>query len=166
MNLGHLGVDAHLAVFQATEVFMDSNLLGLRYQFLNHGAEADTWVASLHGAFSNNRSVETSNSSGVHTKSEVTTSQVGVSLGYKTQGIVPYFSYIYETHEVSTAVTNTAGNFGPYKDNGVHQYYVLGLSNYGKGFSFGVEYNHLQIKWDRASELPQDTLAFKFGGAW
>lgn len=169
LPLFNLGLNGSLSVIQGTEVFFDNSLLGVRFQFLNHGAGTQKWVASILGAYGS-REVSTSttynNSSTDKANSKVITTQAGISLGYKLEHIVPYFSYIYEFHDISTDVTNPNGSFGPYKDQGVHQYYALGISSHGRGFTYGAEYNRIQIKWDRSTTTPQDALGLKLGFSW
>lgn len=164
----NIGVDAGLTVWKGIDLFLDNSLVGFRYQFLNHGAGPHNWVASLQGAYGqkDNTSSITSGGSTSEAKSKIITSQAGISLGYKLEHVVPYLSYIYESHDASTDVTNNSGSFGPYKDNGIHQYYSVGITSHERGFLYGVEYSRIQIKWDRSEEKPQDSMGLRFGFAW
>lgn len=168
--LNSVGVDASLTVLKSLDITLDNSLFGLRYQFLNHGAGPQNWVASIQGAYGQRDSSTSEGNSGGTTaeaKSKVTTSQAGLSLGYKLEKIVPYVSYIYESHEVKTDVTNTHGSFGPYNDKGIHQYYSIGLSSHGRGLVYGIEYSRLNIDWERAPTMEaQDALGLKIGFAW
>jgi len=166
--LHSVGIDASLTVFKALDLTLDNSLLGLRYQFLNHGAGPRVWVASLQGAYGERTVEKTQSSSPSESKAEskVKTAQAGISLGYKLEQVVPYISYIYESNEVKTDVTNPNGSFGPYNDRGIHQYYGIGLSSYGKGFVWAIEYNRLDINWDRSQSTPQDAMGAKLGFAW
>ncbi|WP_374074759.1 hypothetical protein [Bdellovibrio bacteriovorus] len=170
MMIHSVGIDASLTILKSLDITLDNSLFGLRYQFLNHGAGPQNWVASIQGAYGQRDSSTSEGTSGGTTaeaKSKVTTSQAGISLGYKLEKIVPYISYIYESHEVKTDVTNTHGAFGPYNDKGIHQYYGIGLASHGKGLVYGIEYNRINIDWDRAiNHEPQDALGIKFGFAW
>lgn len=168
MFFNNLGLDASLTVFKSIDLYMDNGLFGLRYQFLNHGAAAQNWVASLQGAYGKKEVSTSEGSSGstdAEAKSKVTTSQAGISLGYKLEKIVPYISYIYESHDVSTDVTNTHGNFN-YKDKGIHQYYSIGIASHGKGLDYGIEYTRVNIDWNRSNTQGQDAMAVKLGIAW
>lgn len=147
----------------------DQLSIGARFQFLNHGAGPDTWVASIQGAIGQREdSTTTGNSSSTsEAKSKIKTTQAGISLGYKLAHIVPYISYIHESHEVKTDVTNSHGSFGPYDDKGTHQYYSIGVASHGRGLTYGIEYNRINIDWERAeSTKPQDALGLKLGFAW
>ncbi|WP_374029114.1 hypothetical protein [Bdellovibrio bacteriovorus] len=163
----NIGLDASVNVLKGTDIILDNSLLGLRFQFLNHGVKENAWVAALHGAIGK-RNVSTSETSGTTSDadSDVSSTQAGISLGYKYAFFVPYLSYIYESHDVSTKVTNSHGSFGPYDDKGVHQYYSLGVTTHGKGLRFAVEYNYINIKWDNSDNKSQNTLGLKVGFAW
>lgn len=168
LGISYLSLDASLHIWNGTEIYLDGSLVGLRYQFLNHGKGEGLWVGALQGAFGE-RSVSTSStSSGIESKadSKVTTSQAGISLGYKVKQVVPYFSYIYEAHEVSTKVVNGGGSFGPYADKGNHQYYSLGISSHERGFTYAVEYNLIAISWENSESTSQSTVGAKLGYAW
>lgn len=166
--VNNIGFDAGLTIWKSTDLYLDNSLLGFRYQFLNHGASPRNWVATLQGAYGqkDNTTSITSGGSTSEAKSKIITSQVGISLGYKLDHFVPYFSYIYEFHDASTDVTNPSGSFGPYKDNGIHQYYSAGITSLGKGLFYGAEYSRIQIKWDRSTEKPQDAMGLRIGFAW
>nr|WP_295905387.1 hypothetical protein [uncultured Bdellovibrio sp.] len=169
MMINNIGVDASLTVFKATDITLDNSLFGLRYQFLNHGAGPQNWVASIQGAYGERTTSKSQDSGSSESKAEskVKTAQAGLSLGYKLEKIVPYISYIYESNEVKTDVTNPHGSFGPYNDKGIHQYYSIGLTSYGKGIVYGIEYSRLSIDWDRANNIEgQDAMAVKLGFAW
>ncbi|WP_415061853.1 hypothetical protein [Bdellovibrio sp.] len=162
----NIGLDASLSLYRGLDLYLDNSLLGVRFQFLNHGAGPNNWVASLLGSYGE-RETSTTQDPGGTAKSKVISSQAGISLGYTLEYIVPYFSYIHEAHEVTTDVTNNSGNFGPYKDKGTHQYYSIGIASHGKGLVYGVEYSRLNISWDRSSKAePQDALGMKLGFAW
>ena len=130
----NIGFDASLTLGKGVEFYLDSNLAGLRWQFLNNGNSNQVWTAAVLGAIgSKDKTTSQSDStSSSEAKSDVDSSQVGLSVGYKFTGFVPYVSYIHETHKVSTTVTNSHGNFGPYEDNGVHDYYSIGISTHSK----------------------------------
>lgn len=168
-GVNFLGLDAGLTIFKGTEIYLDNSLIGARYQFLNHGASAQNWVASIQGAVGGRGSSTTSKNSNItiaEAKSEISTSQAGISLGYKLERIVPYLSYIYESHRVSTKVTNTHGEFGPYKDNGIHQYVSLGFMSHGRGLRYGIEYSFIFLDWENSDRASQEVIATKLGFAW
>ncbi|WP_413580547.1 hypothetical protein [Bdellovibrio sp. HCB288] len=121
--INNIGLDGRLTIWSGLEIFFDSNLYGARYQFLNHGATANNWVASIHCA--------------------------------------------YGRHDVSTEVTNDYGTFGPYKANGNHQYFSLGITSVNTGLLYGIEYNRIIIDWNEARHIEnQDALGAKLGYAW
>ncbi|WP_291516392.1 hypothetical protein [Bdellovibrio sp. ArHS] len=162
--VGYVGVDASLSVLRSVDVFVDSNLFGLRWQFLNHDAKADAWVSAVHASYGEMKSTTSNNAD--EAVSKIKTSQGGLSVGYKFAAFVPYVSYIYETHDVSTEVTNSLGAFGPYDDKGTHQYVSVGLSSYRRGLMGAIEYSLIDINWDRAKNEKQNSVAAKLGFAW
>lgn len=167
----NIGFDASLSVYKGIEIYMDNFLWGARYQFLNNGPQTGVWVGSLQGAFgtksestddfSVNQSTPQSEA-----KSSITTSQAGISLGYKFQHVVPYFSYIYEAHKIETDVKNNHGSFGPYTDEGIHSYYSLGLSTHRRGLRIAAEYSYIDIKWKDSNQTGQGAYGMKVGFAW
>lgn len=169
VGVNYIGFDASLTLLKRLDLILDNSLLGLRVQVLNHGAGPENWVAAIHGAMGN-RDVKNSQESSGNTseaKSEVKTTQLGVSVGYKFAAVIPYVSYIHEKHETSTRVTNTHGSFGPYENNGTHQYYSIGLTTYQKGLRFGLEYNRINLDWKNALDSEwQDAIGVKLGFAW
>ncbi|UXR64592.1 hypothetical protein EZJ49_16130 [Bdellovibrio bacteriovorus] len=168
----NVGFDASLSVFKGLELYVENFLWGARFQFLNHGTQNRVWVGSIMGAYGTKSETTTdefsvgSNTTDAKAKSDITTSQAGISLGYKYEYVVPYFSYIYEAHNVKTNITSTNGTFGPYKDDGIHGYYSLGLSTHQKGFRAAIEYSHIDIKWDRSDRETQEAFGLKLGYAW
>lgn len=162
--VNNISVDAGVSIFPALELYFGGALTGLRWQFLNPGASVGTWVAALQGSYGSSN-VSTTNGD-AEAKSKVNTTQGGLSIGYITAQVVPYFSYIYENHSVTTDVTNTSGSFGPYSDSGLHKYYSLGISSYQRGFSYALEYSLIDISWDRSEHTSQNALGFKLGYAW
>jgi hypothetical protein len=170
LMVNNIGFDASLSIVKSLELYMDSSLLGVRWQFLNHASQGDAWVAAIQGAYGtkDKTSSESDANSTVtaSAKSEVKSTQVGASVGYKTSGVVPYVSYIHETHDVKTTVTNSGITFGPYDDHGVHDYFSLGLTTSGKGFKAAIEYSMININWDRADKAYQNAVGGKIGIAW
>lgn len=166
--VNNIGFDASLSILRSLDIYVDSSLYGLRWQFLNHGSDVDVWVGAIQGAYGE-RSDSTSNSdSGVTSKadSKIKTTQAGISLGYKLASIVPYVSYIQENNEISTSVTNGGGNFGPYVDKGSHRNFSVGLSSHGRGILYAIEYNMINITWERAEDAYQNAAGLKLGFAW
>ncbi|WP_413560189.1 hypothetical protein [Bdellovibrio sp. HCB209] len=167
--INNVGLDGRITVWKGLELFFDNSLLGARVQILNHGATANNWVAAIHGAFGNREVSDTNNygSSSDESKSKVDTKQAGISVGYRYEKVAPYFSYINESHNVSTTVKNNYGSFGPYESKGNHQYFSLGLTSVGSGFRYGIEYNKIIIDWEKAQHIEnQDAIALKAGIAW
>ncbi len=168
IGASNVSADFSLNVWREFDIFLDGSLAGIRYQFLNHGKQDRVWVGALHGAFAQRTTSTSSTKSGIESKAEskVTTSQAGISLGYKFAAVVPYFSYILESHEVSTNVTNGGGKFGPFEDKGTHYNYSIGLSSHHRGISYAIEYNMIEISWDRAERAYQNSAGAKIGFAW
>jgi hypothetical protein len=167
-GFNNLGVDASLGLWRGLDIYLDNSLLGFRQQFLNYGGGSNFWVATIQGAYSEKSESTNEGSAPLQAtaESKVKTSQAGISLGYKFVDIVPYFSYIYEFHDVSTKVQNATGSFGPYLDSGVHQYYSLGMGSVGEGFSYALEYSMIYISWNRSTDSYQNAAGFKLGYAW
>lgn len=167
--LNLVSFDASLNVLNGVDLFVDGVYSGVRYQFLNAGAGNDLWVGALHGGYANYTKTTTQSSSAsseVKTMAEVTSSQAGLSLGYKFANVVPYFSYILEEHSVSSKVQNSYGSFGPYIDGGKHYYYSLGFSSFEPGLKYAVEISLIDIYWQRSEHRQQTSSAFKLGYQW
>lgn len=168
MGFNNISADVRLNVWEGFEAFLDGSLLGLRFQFLNHGAKDNVWVAALHGAFADRTESTSKTSSGVAStaSSKISTTQAGLSLGYKFTDVVPYVSYINENHSVVTNVVNGTTNYGPYNDKGVHDYTSVGLTSFKAGFHYAFEYSMINILWDRGEKAYQNAVGFKMGFAW
>lgn len=169
-GFNYLGFEAGLSVYDALEVYLDNSLIGLRWQFLNYGDAGAKWVAALQAGLasgSQGTSYEDTTSTSKAT-SEIARTQGGVSMGYKANNyLLPYLSYLTESYDVKTNVTNSAGSFGPYKDKGHHQFFGVGVMSPKAGFLWAVEYNHILIDWNRATtNKSQDVIAIRLGGAW
>jgi hypothetical protein len=170
LMINNVGFDASLSIVKSLELYVDSSFLGARLQFLNHGSQSESWVATIQGAYGtkDKTSSESDANSTVtaSAKSEVKSTQAGLSIGYKTSGVVPYISYLHEVHDVKTTITNNATAFGPYSDHGVHDYFSVGLTTSGKGFKAAIEYSMININWDRADKAYQNAFGGKIGVAW
>lgn len=170
LGFNYIGFEAGLSILKSVELYLDNTLFGLRWQFLNHGAGADHWVATIQAGYtSGSQGTSYEESSGSSTaSSDITKTQGGLSFGYLVnENILPYVSYLYETYDVETKVTNSNGSFGPYDDKGNHQFIGLGIMNPYKGFLWAVEYNMILIDWDRATTgEQQDLVALRLGGSW
>jgi hypothetical protein len=166
--INNLGIDASLSVAKSLELYVDSSLLGLRWQLLNHGASTDAWAMAVQGGLGSSSKTTAEGTNPVSSAtSKVSTTQAGLSIGYKTAQVVPYISYVHETYEIATSVTNSGGSFGPYTDKGAHDYYSVGISTHGKGFRGAIEYSMININWDRATQQNyQNAVGVKVGGAW
>lgn len=162
-----IGLDANLSVLNSLDVYLESSLIGLRWQFLNHGSTSETVVAAIQGGIANREESESITSGGntASAKSKIRTNQLGISVGYQYANVVPYISYVQEKHEVTTDITNTGGNF-EYKDNGTHKYIALGLTKRLKDLTYAIEYTKVLIDWDRADSTTQGALAARIGFAW
>lgn len=167
-GLNLLSFDFGLHVWRGIELFVEGSYLGARYQFLNHGKGENVWVGAVQGSYASRGQKTSATNSGVTSsaESEITSTQAGISLGYKLHRVVPYFSYVHEAHEVSTKVINGNGSYGPYADNGTHGYYSLGLSSHERGFHYAIEYSLIDISWVRGDRSSQNALGLKMGYAW
>jgi hypothetical protein len=169
--LNNMSLDASLAVVKSVEAVLSGSFWGLRWQFLNHG-QKEGWVAAVQGAIGSSQRTKSSSVSGGSSSStfgaetEVNSTQAAVSLGYQFVNLVPYLSLITENHQATTTVTNNSGNFGPYEDQGRHQYLALGITSIQSGFSYAFEVNTIQIDWDRAQKAQQTSGGARIGYAW
>ncbi len=168
LMLNRLGLDISLSPLKSLELYIQDAYGGLRWQLLNHSAKSDAFVAAIHGALASKSSSSTTSISGGESKSssDIRSRQGGISIGYKFKEFVPYLSYIYENHKASTRVDNPNGSFGPYEDSGIHQYYAIGFSTHKVGGHLALEYNRVQILWDRSKISWQDSTGLKLGYAW
>lgn len=166
--LNDLGVDLSLTVLQSLDLFMESSVYGVRWQFLNHGSKSDVWVGSIQAAYGERNYSSDKDNSGVASKadSKIKTTQGGISIGYKFNAVAPYVSYIHESHDVATEVVNGGGHFGPYSDKGTHQNFSVGLTSHRRGSVYAIEYNMINITWDRADTVYQKAIGLKLGFAW
>ena len=166
--INNLGLNGSLGVIPSLEVFYSVGTWGLRWQFLNHGVTPDQWVATAQlGYGTNEQSTNVSGNAGYDSaKSEITTKQAALSVGYRLAEIVPYFSYVYNVHDVKTNVLDAGTTFGPYDDKGVHQSLSLGLTSYKRGIDFGAEASLTKVNWDRSDESGQFSVGGKIGYAW
>lgn len=167
--VGHLGIDLSLGVLTGLDLFIENSLLGVRYQILNPGDQEDVWVGAIHGAFGekNQSTVKSQSNNESSAESKIITAQAGVSLGYRFSEWIPYFSYIHELNQVSTKVKNPNGTFGPYDDEGKHSYYSFGVTSPPqRGFSYAIEYNMIDISWDRADRAYQNAIGARLGYRW
>lgn len=168
----NLSLDAGISVSKGLELTLNGSVLGLKYQFLNHGHE-NKWVASAFlGAGSHsqdtNNSTDPNNTNGViTTEADIKTMRAALSFGYRHRYLTPYFSLLGEKHEVDSKIKNSHGTFDSLKDKGQHYSASLGISNSRKGLSFAAEYSLLMIDWERAEEKPlQSALGIRLGLAW
>lgn len=170
LGLNFVGFEAGLSVYKSVELYLDNATLGARWQLLNHAGGANPWVATVQVGYasgSQGSSYETESNSSKAT-SDIKRQQGGLSVGRKMSGhVLPYASYLYESYDVETSVTNSGGSFGPYEDKGHHQYLALGLMSHKTGFLWAVEYNHILIDWARATtNETQNVIGFRLGGTW
>lgn len=162
-----VGLHGNLAVLNSLDVFIENSILGLRWQFLNHGSTSETWVAALQGGVGNRSESESIEGGGniSSVSSKIRTTQAGISIGYQYAQVVPYISYIQEKHEVTTDIDNQGGTFN-YEDNGTHQHISLGITKKPKDLTYAFELTHTLINWDRGTPTTQNGLAAKLGFAW
>ena len=168
LGLNFLGFEAALSPLKAVEIYLDNSLIGLRWQFLNHGK--GPLVAALQaGHVSGSQGTSYEEDSGSSSaESDIDRTQAGISFGYQVnENIMPYVSYLHENYEVETRVTNSNGNFGPYDDEGQHQFLAIGVMSPRKGVFWAIEYNYILIDWDRAlDDETQNAVGIRIGGAW
>lgn len=162
-----VGLDANLSILNSLDLYSESSLIGLRWQFLNHGSTSETVVAAIQAGVASREESESITSGGNTStaKSKIRTNQLGISVGYQYANVVPYISYVREKHEVTTDITNTGGNF-EYKDEGTHQYLAVGLTKRLKALTYAIEYTRVLAKWERSEEKSQGALAARIGIAW
>lgn len=162
-------LDGALSVLPSLELYADGGVYGLRWQFLNHDPDEHQWVAAVQagaGGTRQSRSVTSSFGSG-EASSDIQSKQAALSVGYTLpSGSVPYVSYLYQVNDVTTKVTNSFGSFPDYHDRGVHQSLALGITSYGRGLHFTIEYAFLDLAWDRAARTGQSSLGGNIGFAW
>ncbi len=164
LPLGNIGYDLSVATFKGLDVVLENNVVSLKYQLINQGAQPNSWVASIQAGLGQ----RTSNSKDdtAEARSIIKTNVRAISIGYTFEKLVPYVSYYQETHDVETNVTNSNGEFGPYSDRGAHSAIAVGVSAYRGRWIMAGEYNRINIKWDRSEATPQDAAGFKLGFAW
>lgn len=162
--VNQLSLDGGMSLLGGTEVFFDGGLLGLRWQFLNHNANINKWVSSIHGAYGGSKLSRSINMDEATTDRK--TNQVGLSIGYQNAVFTPYLSYIYEKNETKTDVRNTYGTFGPYEDKGIHQYVAIGIAKTSPGFSIALELNLVDAFWNKTDRQSQLAGAARIGYHW
>jgi hypothetical protein len=162
--LNNIGLSAALSPLKSLDIFYDASVFGLRWQFLNHDPGVDQWVASVQAGYGSRSQGTESNVD--KADSDIKTKQVGASVGYRLENVVPYLAYVHEVHDVSTKVTNGSGAFGPYDDHGVHSSLALGVTSVHRGLQFTVELSGTSIKWDRAEEAGHGSFGGTIGYAW
>jgi hypothetical protein len=162
--LHNIGTDLKVTTFKGLDLVLEDSVLSLKYQFLNSGAKASSWVASIQAGMGSRKSITKKDSD--EAESVVKTTSAAISIGYVFEKVIPYLSYLKENHDVSTTVVNTNGNFGPYDDMGTHEAAALGVTSYSKGFTWAIEYDLLNIKWDRGEKTNQEAFGVKLGYAW
>lgn len=165
----NIGLDGSLSLKYGFEAFLHGSKIGLRWQFLNHGEAPGKWVSALHvSTGSTGKSLSQGDPATSETQSVASTNQVGVSVGYTFDKIVPYFSYILENHDVKTDVKNSGGDFGPYKDKGEHTYYTMGITApITRGFVYTLELSGIGMNWNNSETKGwQNSLGLRLGYSW
>lgn len=168
--LDDINIEAGIAVVHSLELYYQADVAGLKWQFLNPGGAKNTWVASIFAGYGTWSS--TSGGSSDEAVSDVKTTQYGTSIGYQFDKTVVYVSYIQDSHDVETNVTNSNGNFGPYEDKGVHKAVGIGLSAVFNHFRLGLEYNLVTSDWSTENNdfndlsESQDGLGVQLGFTW
>lgn len=167
--LTHVGFDLSLSLIGSVEVYASNSISGLKWQFLNPGGKSEVFVGALRVGLGSNSTSTSSSSGGVESnaKSNISAQEKGLSVGYIVRPtFIPYLSYVENTFEAKTSVTNSSGSFPGYEDFGKHTILSLGLANSTPGFDYGIEYNMINIKWDRSLASYQNTLGLKAGVRW
>tara|TARA_B100000749_G_scaffold28537_1_gene20103 strand:+ start:102865 stop:103572 length:708 start_codon:yes stop_codon:yes gene_type:complete len=165
--LDTFGLETDLTLFPQVELYLyGTSNFGLRWQFLGHGNGAGKWVASIQGAYGTWNDESGTEAELDFADTQVTTSELGLSIGYKFERAIVYISGIQNTHTTETEVINSHGTFGPYEDEGIHTTVSLGVSTYGPGFLLGLEYNAINIEWNESLEDTQETLGLRLGFGW
>lgn len=159
----YIGANFQLTTFKSLDIIFEDDLPMLKWQFLNHGAKSGKWVASLQAGAGSRRQITTDTPA--QATSTIKTTAGGISIGYLRSDVIPYFSYVNETYDVTTDITNSSGSFGPYSDKGTHEAYALGVTKNGNGFLWGAEYTYTIVKWDRGTGK-DEAVGFKVGYGW
>lgn len=160
--LEYLDVDLKLSVYPSVEVTVDSEVVGVKWQFLNH-RQSDTVLASLLVGYGS-RSKESSTGT-AKAKTELQTTRTGVSVGYGFAEWAPYASFVYDQHKTKTEVNNNSGKFN-YDDKGTHQNISIGVSTRGQALAAALEFNHVMLDWDGAKKTSQDGIGIQLGYQW
>lgn len=162
------GVEFDLTVAPQLEFYTSGNVYGLRWQFLGYGSGANSYVASLQGGVGNFASSSGSreNSPKDYARSDIRTTQMGLSVGYKWDKVLVYGSYVQDQHEATTSVENDNGDFGPYTDSGEHGIVSLGVSSHSSSTLFGVEINGVNAKWNDSVSDTSESIGVRIGYQW
>jgi hypothetical protein len=161
--LNAVGFDFNLSLLPSLELAVDNYTYGLKWQLLNHRQPLGNIIASVLAAYGSK--TQETDSNGAESKTKVTTSRAGLSIGYGMRYLSPYVSYIYEEHKADTDVTNAALAYS-YNDSGRHNNYSFGLTTMGKGLNFAVEYNYIEIDWETAAKAYQNDVGVRLGVEW
>lgn len=156
------GFDFSLSTVKGLDIFFEDELPNLKYQFLNHGAKSG-WVGAIQLGYGGRKEITTDTAA--EARSIIKTTAGSLSIGYVYESGIPYLSYTNQNHNVTTDVTNSTGDFGPYTDVGTHETFAFGVASSGKGLSWGVEYAYTNIKWDRGRGK-HEGAGFRLGYAW
>lgn len=163
------GILFDITLFPQVEFFGDDQgLYGLRWQFLGNGSATNVFVASLQGgigSFTESTGSELDATPDL-AKSDISTTETGLSVGYKWDKAIGYVSYLQDKHTAKSTVTNTHGTFGSYTDKGNHNIISVGISSHSSAFMFGVEYNLLDIAWNGLPSEKQESFGFRAGYSW
>lgn len=167
--LSHIGFDLSLSLLGSVEVYASNSSSGLKWQFLNPGGKSEVFVAALRAGVGSNSTTTSTSSGGVESsaKSNIANQEKGISVGYIVRPtFIPYVSYVEDSYKAETSVNNSSGGFSGYEDAGKHSTLSVGIANGAPGFDFGIEYNMINIKWDRSANSYQNTLGLKAGVRW
>ncbi len=167
LGINNMSFDLNLNIYKSLEIITEGSNTGVKWQFLNHASKADAWVASIllaRGSF-NETSAKGEEANIESADSNIESKLLGLSIGFVSKHATPYISVVYQDIEASTSIINDHGNFGPYKDKGIHTSYALGIDFQKSFFSAGIEYNFTHIKWANQTDNQED-LALRMGFNW
>ncbi len=167
--ISNIGYDFSLGIGHSVELTASDSEYGVKWQFLNPGAKAGSVVGAVRAGLGSKTATTSTTSGDVECRasSSITLEQGGISFGYMVkESFVPYISYVNDSISVTTNVTNGFGAFNDYKDKGIHSITSLGFANGSPGFDYAIEYNMIDIKWDRADRKYQNSVGFKLGARW
>lgn len=164
--IANLNYNFQISPINAIDIYRNSSVWGLKWQFLGHKAQ-NNWVGSLMGGYGTSKDSLTLN----HSSSNLVTSeydikqyQYGVSLGYQWTKHIGYVSALKNDFTVETDLTNQHGSWA-FKNKGTQTDLSIGLASIHKGLEYGVEYNFQMADW-KDTDGTEQGFGLKLGYRW